>query len=445
MITAPRYAVPVILVALSGGPDSTALLIALAELGDVELAAVHVNHHLRGAESDADEAFVRALCQRLGVPLSVADGTLDPARVRAAGVEAAAREVRLARLRELREATGADFIATAHQKNDQAETVLMRLVAGGGVAALRGIHPLRADGIVRPILGMTRGEIERFLAERGVVPRHDSSNDDPRFLRNRVRRVLRALDPELVERLAALADRARQLWPLMERALDVADDAVALPDETRFRWLASDPRLRQALLHRHIHRLDPGARDVSARDLERLAAEVDRVKRISVTKTLEIVRRGDAVVLRKRPQPSEPFEASLRAGEEVFIPQIKTRLGVRAITPASGNRQPATALFQLPAGAAPAFIVRSRRSGDRVGAEKKLKDLLIDRKIEAELRDRIPLLLWNDRIVWVPGVGVSDAFRVTEPPADLYEASIEEDQEGVQREGDSPAHRRARR
>ena len=117
--------------AVSGGIDSTALLNALRELGSIELVAAHVNHHLRGAESDGDEAFVRDLCARLGVALCVADGTLDADAIKHRGVAAAAREARHGRLHEIRGAVGARWIATAHQKNDQAETILMRLMTGG--------------------------------------------------------------------------------------------------------------------------------------------------------------------------------------------------------------------------------------------------------------------------------------------------------------------------
>ncbi|HEX7828518.1 MAG TPA: tRNA lysidine(34) synthetase TilS, partial [Thermoanaerobaculia bacterium] len=118
-----------VIAAVSGGVDSTALLLILADLRDrgFLILAAHVNHHLRGAESDDDEAFVRDLCAQLDIALDVADGTLDPERIRARGIEAAAREVRYARLLEIRERRDAQFIATAHQKNDQAETVLMRL------------------------------------------------------------------------------------------------------------------------------------------------------------------------------------------------------------------------------------------------------------------------------------------------------------------------------
>src|SRR5258708_1108720 len=234
---APRRVVA----AVSGGFDSTAMLLALAELRDeVDLVAAHVNHHLRGAESEGDEAFVRDLCATLDIPLHVADGTLDAASVRDRGVEAAAREVRFARLQEIRRATDADCIATAHQKNDQAETVLMRLMTGGSPAALRGIHPIRADGVIRPLLDVTRREIVDWLEERGIHPRVDRSNSDPRFLRNRVRTLLQSAPESVVQKLADTANRAVAQWEVLGTAVDAAQDVDAREDETRFRPLPDD-------------------------------------------------------------------------------------------------------------------------------------------------------------------------------------------------------------
>ena len=401
---------------MSGGADSTALLLLLSELhGDV--FAAHVNHHLREAESDADEAFVRGLCERWNVPLHVADGTLDAERVRQRGVEAAAREVRYARLFETREATGAAFIATAHQKNDQAETVLMRLLTGSGIGGLRGIHAVRGDGIIRPLLDVTREEIEMFLRERGITPRHDRSNDDPRFLRNRVRVLVRELGA--VDNLAAVAAQAQQQWPILERAIDAAENAEISENETRFLRWPDDPWLRQALLHRHIHRLDPGARDVSAADLARLANETG--KRVSVTKELELIRKQDALVLRRVPSPTPEFEVALRDGT-AQIDALGVTVHLQAGNRATG--QP----FQIPSPGT--FTIRNRRHGDRfhpLGAPgpKKLKDFLIDRKIAAELRDRIPLLLWNDEIVWVAGVEISERFKVSDSAGERYVVWLE--------------------
>lgn len=422
-----------IVVAVSGGFDSTALLLALAELrGEgFDLVAAHVNHHLRGAESDADEDFVRALCADAGVVLHVEDGPLDGDALRDRGVEAAAREVRYRRLREIRERTGARFVATAHQKNDQAETVLMRLLTGSGIAGLRGIHPIRADGFVRPLLDVTRAEIDAFLRERGVTPRHDRSNEDPRFLRNRIRATVGALGA--VDALASVAAQARAQWAVLDRAIDESERAgvrAAVSETTFVRW-PEDPWLRQALLRRHIDRLDPHAREVSSADLARLAAEVDGIKRVSVTKTLELVRGAEGLVLRRR---VGEFAVALTAESAVTIAEIGLTVGVRRRD--GGGSAAGTAAFRLPEDAEPAFVVRNRRGGDRFQA-KRLKDFLIDRKIAAEIRDRLPLLLWNDEIVWVAGVEVSERFKVTGPGGVTYEVWLEEsgaaDTSGLQR------------
>jgi tRNA(Ile)-lysidine synthase len=435
-----------VLAAVSGGTDSTALLILLSEirLAGFAIFAAHVNHHLRGEESDADEAFVRDLCERFNVPLHVADGTLEAERVRQRGVEAAAREVRYARLHEIRDATRASFIATAHQKNDQAETVLMRLITGSGIGGLRGIHAVRGDGIIRPLLDITRDEIEEFLRERGITPRHDRSNDDPRFLRNRVRVVVRDLGA--VDNLAAIAAQARQQWPILERAIDEAENVEISEIETRFLDWPEHPWLRQALLHRHIHRLDSNARDVSAADLARLASETS--KRVSVTKSLELLRKNNVLILRRVPQSTPEFEVPLHDGVAHIdtlgvtlhvIPSVARNLGGWGTThePRTATRAPdpsvplgMTQSFQLPQNAPGTFTVRNRRRGDRfhpLGSPgpKKLKDFLIDRKIPAELRDRIPLLLWNDEIVWVAGVEISERFKISDTPGERYVVWLE--------------------
>jgi tRNA(Ile)-lysidine synthetase-like protein len=287
-----------IVVACSGGIDSTSLLLALSELKR-DLVCAHINHHLRAEESDGDEAFVRALCGRIAVPIDVRDGTLDAETVKRSGLEAAAREIRHQRLQEVREAHGATFIATAHQKNDQAETVIMRIITGTGLAGLRGIHEVRDDGVIRPLLDVARDEIMTFLNERGVVARSDRMNMDPRFLRNRVRAALRDLGAEAIGNIAGVAVQAQQLWPYVERAIDQAADLEISSDATRFIEWPADPWLRQAVLQRQIRRLDPHSRDVSAKDLERLASSIDTIKRVSVTKWLELVRRDGVLVLQR--------------------------------------------------------------------------------------------------------------------------------------------------
>jgi tRNA(Ile)-lysidine synthase len=432
-----------VVMAVSGGLDSTALLLVLHELPGFEIVAGHVNHHLRGEESDGDERYLRELCARLSVQLVVEDGALDPERVKHAGIEAAAREVRIAKLQGIRERICAKYVATAHQKNDQAETVLMRVFTGSGLAGLRGIHAVRDDGIIRPLLGVTRAEIEAFLRERGETPRCDRMNADPRFLRVRIRKTLSEYEPSVIDNLAAIADEAQERWPSVERAIDEVEDVEVTDDETCFRSLPDDPWLRRALLHRHIRRLDPQARDVSRADLERIEQQLETLQRTTVTKNLELVRssalngaaaaspprgggaasapRRAELLLRKIRKPTAHFEYNLVLGECIFIAEINATMSVTA-----DGQQP----FMLPTSAEPTFLVRNRREGDRfhpLGApgSKKLKDFLIDRKVAKEARDRLPLLIWNGEIVWIAGVEVSERFKVRDGGGDLYAATID--------------------
>ena len=420
-----------VVAAVSGGADSTALLLTLTRLRDdgFRITCAHVNHHLRDVDADNDEAYVRALCSRLQIPLSVSDGTLDPAEARQHGIEAAARLVRERCLETVRLSDGARFIATAHQKNDQAETIVMRLFTGSGIAGLRGIHPVRDDGFIRPLLAVSRSEIESFLLERGIEPRVDRMNSDPRFLRVRVRQALREFDPSIIDSLASVAEQAREQWPLFERAIDAADRECTevSADRTRFHRWPENAWLRQALLHRHIRRLDPHSRDVSAADLRRIASELESLTRLHVTKTLELLRDGETIALQQIAphQEVEAYELALNVDGEVFIPAVHSviRLERTPDVPLADSDR-THQLIQLRSGTAPDFVVRNRRRGDRFRplgfpVEKKLKDFFIDRKVPVVERDLIPLVTCGGAIAWIAGVEVSECFKV-DGDGDLY-------------------------
>lgn len=227
-------------VAVSGGADSVALLRALGaareELG-VVLHVVHFNHGIRGAESDADEQFVRELAKQVGLGdslhISRGDAPAESQRKKLS-LETAARELRHAYFDELLKSGTLDKIATAHTMDDQAETVLMRLLRGAGTRGLAGIYPEQKDlRIVRPLLEIRRAEVEAYLKTLGQDWREDATNRDPAHTRNRIRHELlpmlaRDYNPRVVELLAALADTARgeeefwqqemaRLLPLVER------------------------------------------------------------------------------------------------------------------------------------------------------------------------------------------------------------------------------------
>ena len=209
------------IVALSGGADSVALLLGLLRLGQ-PLVAAHCNFHLRGEESDADEAFVRQLCEERGVKLYVEHfDTEDYAKQQRVSIEMAARELRYDYFEKLRQQLGATSIAVAHHRDDNVETLLLNLVRGSGLKGLCGMR--RQNGyIIRPLLELSRADIENYLHAEGQAFRTDSTNTDTAFKRNKIRHellpLLRTLNPSVEATLAATMQRLAEAQTIVETA-----------------------------------------------------------------------------------------------------------------------------------------------------------------------------------------------------------------------------------
>jgi len=208
-----------ILVALSGGPDSTALIASLTALAApwrLHVSAVHFDHGLRGRESDEDARFVAALCAQLHVPLTIERINLRGGtdRGRSESLQQRAREARYARLRALAAEQGADRVALGHQADDQAETVLMWMMRGAGATGLTGIPPIREGLFMRPLLNLTRDDVLAYLDGRALTYRSDSSNNRWTYRRNRVRHeflpLAKTYNPSIVRALARQADILRE-------------------------------------------------------------------------------------------------------------------------------------------------------------------------------------------------------------------------------------------
>jgi tRNA(Ile)-lysidine synthase len=262
-------------VAVSGGADSVFLLDALRELG-LAAAVLHVNHRLRGADSDADQAFVRALADQCGLPFHAA---VSP--VTEGNTEQEARRARYGFFAD-RIATGCcDAVATGHTLDDQAETVLSRFLRGSGTAGLSGIRPVTETGIVRPLLELRRDDIRRWLSERGMEWREDCSNSDTTFLRNRLRLDvmprLTALNPALSPVLAATAEWARAEEDYWTRELDRLEPAYLMEDRQAvlislgpFSFL--DAAVERRLLRRAIEKVRGSLRGIDFRHVEAIRA-----------------------------------------------------------------------------------------------------------------------------------------------------------------------------
>jgi tRNA(Ile)-lysidine synthase len=265
---------PRIGVAVSGGADSVFLLHALRELG-LAAAVLHVNHGLRGKESDSDEEFVRALAHRYELPFHVL-----AAPVAAGNVEQEARRARYDFFARQIEAGTCEAVATGHTLDDQAETVLYRFLRGAGTAGLSGIRPVTASGIIRPLIDLRRDEIRSWLKERGIQWQEDCSNRNPDFLRNRIRlqhmpALSASVNPSLPEVLASTADWARaeevywaaELGRLESLYLTQKPETILIFTK---RFLELPVAVQRRLLRRAIERVRGSLRAIDFRHVENI-------------------------------------------------------------------------------------------------------------------------------------------------------------------------------
>ena len=436
-----------VLAAVSGGSDSVALLLLLLDVagdsGFTVAGVAHVNHGLRGAESARDEAFCRALAARLGLAFEVRHRNVALlAKEGRVSVEVAARHARYECLAEIASALKADTIATGHTRDDQAETFLLRLLRGAGASGLSGIRPRRGD-IVRPLLDIRRDELQAYLAGRRQSFRSDATNRDIGVPRNWVRHRLlpllaRQLNGDIVEVLArdaaVLRDDAALLDCLAEenaaRLVQEAGDGIARLDA------AGLGALHPALARRVVRAALDGLESSRFRGFDHVeqvlaVARADRSRAAADLPGVRVERNGARVVLYKRGPAartaSKAFRYELAVPGRVDLPQCGCAIDVKRTSRGfgqlvskqafSGDRDVASIDAAFADGG---LAVRSRQPGDWIRplglrGRKKLQDVLVDRKVPRDDRDRVPLVVdARDRILWVGGHAVSQDARVTD-------------------------------
>ncbi len=404
------------MVGLSGGPDSVALLDALRDLGakkGFRVVAAHLDHALR-SDSAADAAFCADLCARLGVPFR--SGRADVrarARREGGGIEQAARLERYAFLRAVMGEEGAEAVAVAHTRDDQAETFLLRLLRGAGGAGLSAMRPRRGD-VVRPLLEVSRAEVRLHLEARGLPWREDPSNADPVFLRNRVRAELlpyleSRFNPGLKEALARsaalLADEAALLGTLAgdlyEGMARREGGGVILG---RAVLAAAPPALARLALRRALEETG-GLRGLTSAHVERLLllarAAAPSGRRWALPGGRVALFRFGELWVGPRAEPVAPFAFPLEVPGRVELPG---GMAVVAGLPEAAPASPGDAVVAAPEGEP--LLVRTRRPGDRVhrrGREMSLRRFLMERRIPADQRGGLPLVAAGSEVLWVPG------------------------------------------
>lgn len=441
-----------VLVAASGGPDSVALIHVLRDLSySIEIA--HFDHQTRGGASAADARFVTRLAKRLGAPCHLETRPVArEAREAGKSFEQHARDARYAFLLRIARERSIAVIATGHHADDQAETVLLRIIRGSGVHGLAGIPPVRvADGIriVRPLLACTRSEILAYLKARRLRYRVDVTNMDRSFPRNRVRHELlpllqRAYNPGVRAALLRLAEMQRLqnelLRPLEEEALARCVNTAGAIDRAPFAALPEALRRRCVAQWTRRRGVDCDFARVSAAAAFILEGPTGRRFDLGGGVHLHNTRTETFVVTGERKQPVMcallPIPGETRALGRLFVVR---RLDCAPDGPLSAYCTPVRQVFDVDAIGA-RLCVRTRRPGDRFAplgmkGEKKLSDFFIDRGVPAPCRDAAPLIADDTRILWVVGYMPSAAGAVrphtrrfleievvTEPVETPYEA-----------------------
>ena len=423
-----------VLIALSGGADSTALLLIMKELG-YRVEALHCNFHLRGAESDRDQAFVEELCRQQDVPLRVRHfQTEEEAKRRGISIEMAARDLRYAWFREeqnsphqtsprggfqslpFTENGGGPFVAVAHHRDDQAETLLLNLLRGTGLRGLAGMQP-KHDGIIRPLLCLSREDILEYLEQKGQSYVTDSTNSERIAQRNRIRLdvipLLQSINPAAVEHLSRACDNVRETLPYYIKGIEASFRELGITEETfplkslPLKGVGGSPKETggATLLHEWL----AGKGFNGAQEAEMLRGEVGAMWH---SHTHTVLRDREALLL--VPRSSSIVDCQLSIHEE--------------IVPCIGETGPNIAYFDADLLTAP-IEVRPVREGDAfvpfgMKGRKLVSDYLTDRKINRLQKAGTFVATCGDDIIWLIGHRSDNRYRVTAATTRILKLSV---------------------
>jgi len=443
-----------VVVAVSGGPDSMCLLHILYSLREelnIQLAAAHVNHCLRGEEADADEAYVRDFCSSLGIEFYSRRIDIHKiAEERNLSCETAGREVRYDFFQELLFKLNAQKIALAHNANDQAETVLMRIMRGSGMEGLVGIKPVRDNIYIRPIINILRTDIEAYCRSNNLKARIDKSNLENIYNRNKVRLELipyiqENFNKDIVNTLIRLSQTISKDNEYLEKLTEERYELYVIPVGKRKvirKEAFSEP---DAILTRVIRLA-----------LLRLLGTLKNFEKLHIYEVIDIAQRstGKKVILPNGVMAVNSYgdiELSIIAREnheidnkeefKIYINKVndvqygKYKISAKLVESQkilNFKNKILTKYFDYDKIKGD-ITLRYRKDGDRftplgMSGSKKLKDIFIDMKIPQEERNKIPLICFGEDIGWIVGYRVSDKYKVTNESKNIIEINIEREE-----------------
>lgn len=436
-----------VVVAVSGGADSVALLDILFSLPDLRLHLVvaHLDHGLRGEESAGDAEFVGRLAA--SYQLSCEIKRLDVqeiSRLRKLSLEEAGRVARYEWFDEVAQACSARTTALGHHADDQAETFLIRLFRGSGATGLACMRFQTSERYVRPLLSLTRAEIHDYLERRGLSFRHDSSNDETVFLRNRIRHeclpYLRTFNPAISDRLNNTAEALAADAAVLEK---LVDELFARLSRTDSEEITLDLTVVRAELPGLRYRLYRRALQLLRRDLTGIATihlkQVDRLVHAARTQR-ELSLPGGFTVLRcydellflpteNKPGREEAWEIRIDGPGRHLLPDGREITICLVAPPENWASVPSLRAYFDPGAAPFPWTLRTFRPGDRfrpfgMTGTRKVKDFFIDKKIPLAVRYRTPLLFAADELIWVCGLRVSESGRIPPGVREVAEVAI---------------------
>ena len=447
-----------VVVACSGGPDSVALLYLLNELKeklDLRLFVAHFNHKLRGKESDLDEKFVRKLASFLKLKIFVKSIEVKKeAKRRRLSLEECARVLRYGFLNQIADKIGAQRIALGHNSDDQAETVLMRLIRGSGSLGLSGIPPIK-ERIIRPLIEIKREEIEKFLTEKKIEYRIDSSNLRPDFLRNKVRlHLLPIIEKEYNPKIKEVLNRTAKILSAQERylreeglkcyrrvCLKEAEDKIILDLKRFFNY---DISLKRIIIRLGLEKLKGDLTQFGFEPIEsvlKLVEEKKSGKRVDLSKSSISGRKEsifaditkDHLALSKEKEKRYNFLISNFGKKNLNSLGLEInleKLSDFSLAKIRRNKDQNVAYLDGDKLKFP-LRLRSRKVGDSFKplgfkGTKKVADFLVDKKVPRCERDKVLLLISNKKLAWIASFRISDEFKVTPPTKKVVKIKINE-------------------